>query len=133
MRNHIAIGLALCLAASPVMAAGIDIADVLKRPNYRAAYETMLSGQKGLPAWMATADAVSDATTSDGSKRVIDGQEQEVFEMCKPDQCEDTGLIVIFSKNGDVAKGLLSDNDDLFFGKPTEEEKNVLLTIKNSD
>ena len=110
-----------------------DISEVLKRPAYRSAYEEMLKDRKGLPEWMATADRVADSTTSAGSVRVIDGREVQVFEMCKPDDCGRTGLVVMFSKDGETAKGFLSDDKETFLGDPTPSEKVALRGIIDSN
>ena len=124
----------LALAGVPAIAAEEDeFSEVLKRPGYRSAFEQMLKGEKNLSQWMATPEALDDATTLSGSKRIIAGEEEEVFELCKSHECDDTGFIVMFSKHGEVAKGLLSDKQDLFLGQPTEEEKKALTALKRSD
>ena len=126
--------MALALAGVPAVAAEeAEISEILKRPGYRSTFEQMLKGEKNVPQWMATPEALDDATTLSGSKRIIAGEEEEVFELCKSHECDDTGFIVMFSKHGEVAKGLLSDNQDLFLGQPTEEEKKALTALKRSD
>ena len=96
----------VCLLVLPAWAdPDADMGEFMKRPAYRASYESMLAGQTNLPKWMATPDTISDSTTLKITKHVIDGQDLSVLEMCKPDQCENTGLIVMFSVNGDSAKG----------------------------
>ena len=113
---------------------GVTIAEALQRPNYRAAYEMMIANEKNLPRWMSTADAVARAMSAPSMTRVIDDQEQEVFEMCQPGACDSSGLILIFSRHGDVAKGLLAgDDNDVFFGHPTAAETKALLLLKEDD
>ena len=124
----------LCCALSPALAADeVEFFEVLKNPLYRSAFEQMLKGEKNLSQWMATPEAIDDATTLSESKRIIAGEEEEVFELCKSHECDDTGFIVMFSKHGAVAKGLLSDKQDLFLGEPTADEKKALTALKRSD
>ena len=132
------LGMLAFTAAVPCWAAaqkGVTIAEALQRPNYRAAYQMMLAGEKNVPKWIATPEAISIAMSAPSATHVIDDQEQEVFEMCQPGACDTTGLILIFSRHGDVAKGLLAsdDDDDVFFGHPTPAETKALLLLKNED
>jgi hypothetical protein len=126
--------IAAVMLGFPVLAADeLDFSDTIKRPAYRASFERMLGGEKGLPLWMATPTALEEATTLSGTKRTVDGDEKEVFVLCKPHECDDSGLFLMFSKNGEAAKGLLSDKHDIFFGEPTPGEKEALLSLKRAD
>jgi hypothetical protein len=132
--RYVVLLLASLTSTLPVLAADeLDFSETIKRPNYRASFERMLKGEKDLPSWMATPAALEEATTLSGSRRVIDGEEEDVFELCKSHECDDSGLIVIFAKNGEIAKGLLSDKKDIFFGEPTPAEKKALTTLKRSN
>jgi hypothetical protein len=126
---------ALVAAISPALADNdSDISETIKRASYRSAFEQMVKGQSDLPKWMATSRALEeDATTLSGSRKVIAGEESEVFELCKAHECDDSGLIVAFSKNGEVAKGLLFDKRDVFLGQPTSEERRAFLSLKPTD
>ena len=114
------------LAESPE----IYIWDVLKRQNYIAAYRRMLSGETRVPKWVATPDQLArSVTTSAGTVRVVGGNKEEVFSMCKAHECDSTGFVIFFSQYGDVAKSALRVNGSLrFFGYPTPEERAALLS-----
>ena len=100
-------------SASLARAAGPDIYiwDVLKRPNYVAAYRRMVSGEKRLPEWIATPNQLGrSVTTNAGTVRVVSGNTEEVFSMCKAHECDLTAFVIFFSQYGDVAKSVLRVN-----------------------
>lgn len=132
-RLALAIAVLSCSASTVLADPEADIGEFMKRPSYRAAYEAMVTGHEGLPKWMATPQAVSDATTLKITKRLADGQDQSVFDLCKPDECDTTGLILIFSADGKQAKGLLLDKADLFLGQPDDDDRKFLLQVKSKD
>jgi Inhibitor of vertebrate lysozyme (Ivy) len=108
----------------------IYIWDVLKRPNYIAAYRRMVSGEKQLPTWVATPNQLSrSVTTSAGTVRTIGGNTEAVFAMCKAHECDTTAFVIFFSQYGDVAKSVLRVNGNLrFFGYPTPDERQALIS-----
>jgi Inhibitor of vertebrate lysozyme (Ivy) len=113
-------------AASP----DIYIWDVLKRPNYVAAYRRMVSGEKRLPEWIATPDQLArSVTTSAGTVRSVGGNTEEVFSMCKAHECDSKTFVIFFSQYGDVAKSVLRVNSSLrFLGYPTPDERTALIS-----
>jgi hypothetical protein len=106
----------------------IYIWDVLKRPNYVAAYRRMMSGETRVPEWVATTNQLArSVTTTAGTVRVVDGNREEVFSMCKAHECDSTGFVIFFSQYGDVAKSVLRVKEGLrFFGYPTPDERAAL-------
>jgi hypothetical protein len=108
----------------------IYIWDVLKRPNYAAAYGRMVSGEKRLPEWIATPDQLArSVTTSAGSVLSVGGNTEEVFSMCKAHECDSKTFVIFFSQFGDVAKGILRVNGSLrFLGYPTSDERSALIS-----
>ncbi|MGO8737812.1 Ivy family c-type lysozyme inhibitor [Rhodoblastus sp.] len=116
----------LACAASP----DIYIWDVLKRPNYIAAYRRMVSAEKRLPEWITTPEQLArSVTTTAGTVRSVGGNTEEVFSMCKAHECDSKTFVIFFSQYGDVAKSVLRVNGSLrFLGYPTPDERAALLS-----
>ena len=124
----------LCLATLLPLTAkaqrpSLYIFDVLNRPSYRAAYERMLRNERGLPRWMATAQAATRATTTPGVTRRVEGTNREIFSFCQAHNCAGHTVVVMFTEFGESAKGLLSDDNHVsFFGNPSAAESRTLLS-----
>ena len=121
----------LCLASTIAGAGSPDvyIFDVLRRPNYRAAYVRMLQGQRSLPKWMATPEAAGAGTTNAGTVANVGTEQMEVFEFCEPHNCGGHHTVVGFEHYGDIAKGVLRvDGRTRFFGNPSPAEIKALVS-----
>ena len=134
----IALAAVLCLAvvcAAAQSGPKIFLFDVLRRPDYRIAYERMLKGERALPPWMATVEATIDTTEIPGKTAKLGGDERELFTACEPHNCGGHTLVVMFSGFGtQVAKGLLSvEGSARLLGKPSKAEAALLLANAPSD
>ena len=107
----------------------LRLRDILKKPNYREAFERMLSGNQELPNWMVSTDAVSATTETPGEDTVIGVEDWKVFRACESHNCDRQNIVVIFSSSEPlVCKGLLSiDGAARFLGNPSAAEAKLLL------
>ena len=117
---------ALCLAlAAPAFAAeGEYIFDTLKKhPAYKAAYARMLAGQQDVPDWARTARAVATPAAVIN----VGGVEYEFHNLCKPHDCGDNSMEVMFAPGGTAAWGLLQERGaKRFFGNPDAPKRIAL-------
>ncbi|MQU04708.1 lysozyme inhibitor [Pseudomonas helleri] len=74
--------------------------DVTGKSPYKQAYQDMLA----FPEWVRT----GQGTSTPLQEVVIDGQKYTLGQMCKPHDCADNQLIVIFSPDKKKAWGLLA-------------------------
>jgi Inhibitor of vertebrate lysozyme (Ivy) len=131
--------LILLLALSGVPAFAVDaptgptLADLMKVPTERAAWFSMLAGQP-LPPWIE-----DFANTLDGpptpSIPIQSGDEIYTLAFtCKPNECGDNQLFVLFSPGGARAWGLLvtgtekTGTEKKWLGDPDDSIKQAILS-----
>lgn len=92
--------LAFCLATPAFAQSTHTTADLANTAKYRHAYQSMTK----LPDWVAKAAAVSapPETLKQDGKSYLAGH------LCKPHDCGDNQLDVVFSEDGKTVWGLLS-------------------------
>lgn len=117
--------LALCFASPAFAQSTQTTADLVKSVKYRHAYQTMTE----LPGWVTKASAVSVSTET----LTQDGKNYLVGHLCKPHDCADHQLDVVFSEDGKATWGLLSRyyGKTLYqipLGEPNTETLAVLVT-----
>lgn len=99
--RHVMIVLAALCSAAPAWAEDLpNTADMVQRPNFSKAYHAMTE----LPEWVSKAAAVS---TPMGNV-TFNGKAYLVGHLCKPHDCADNQLEIMFSHDGAQAWGLLS-------------------------
>ncbi|OLF53546.1 lysozyme inhibitor [Pseudomonas chlororaphis] len=102
MRKHSSVllaGLALSLMASAASAEQY-LPDVVSKAPYKTAYAQMLA----FPSWVSKAEG----TATPVEKVSAGGSHFTVGHMCKPHDCADNQLIVVFSADGKQSWGLLA-------------------------
>lgn len=92
--------LALCLATPAFAQSTQTTADLVNTVKYHHAYQTMTE----LPDWVTKASAVSVPTET----LKQDGKSYLTGHLCKPHDCADHQLDVVFSEDGKAIWGLLS-------------------------
>lgn len=92
--------LTLCLATPALAQNGTYTVELAHSPKFAKAYQEMTH----LPAWVTGTDAVSVPTKS----ITLAGHSYIVGHVCKPHDCGDNQLEIVFSDNGKAAWGLLS-------------------------
>jgi len=127
MRRKIALALILSLFAGGALADGAYLFDVLKRPKYRGAWNAMMKGWAGVPAWLVEFSKTSDGVATPGTAAEVGGKPFEFYGVCKPHDCADNKFEVMFEKGGGRARGILTTpNARTFFGDPNDDEKAAL-------
>lgn len=80
----------------------------LEKPDYKAAYMQLFDGDAATPAWMK-----EGGTASPGRVVTIGGTEYELYSHCKPHDCGDNMMYVLFSRDRKHAWALVVES-----GKP---------------
>ena len=96
--------------AAPAMAlaqASPYLTDVLKKPTYRTAWNQLLASSKPTPSWLTTFTKTSNGVVTPAQPVTIAGQRYEAYSVCKPHDCADNRLEVIFSPGGQQVWGVL--------------------------
>ena len=117
--------------------------DTLKKPAYRASWNAMFKGEKGVPLWIRNiTKGVGQAAPCKASK--IDANEYEAHDVCKPHDCGDNNFIVLFASDGKQAWGVLVTtkfgkkgerlgDSERFFGNPDQKMKDALINAKKCE
>ena len=101
--------------------------DELKKPKYRGAWNAMMKGWAGAPAWLQTFAKGGNGVASPGTTADVGGTTFEFFFVCQPHNCGDNKFEVMFEKGGGRARGMLvTPNAKTFFGDPSDAEKAAL-------
>lgn len=105
-RNSWAAGWALALAAIAAAHADdgmVTTADLLKNPRFKAAYTAAL-GARAKEPWLA---AMSNSAPV--GKVAVAGQEFQVATPCKPHDCADHNLLLLYAAGSGAVYGKLYD------------------------
>ena len=140
MRPTLVLALLLSLN-SPALAqngaekAGPVLGDLLKEPNYLRAWQSMLSGETA-PDWVAEYTSTLDGPPIPSLRLTIDNQIYLWGYTCKPFECEDNQLIVLFALDGTQAYGLLAtaDRGQVWLGHPDNRIRAAIMArLENDD
>ncbi|MCX2561806.1 Ivy family c-type lysozyme inhibitor [Acetobacter farinalis] len=117
--------LAVCVATPAFAQSTQTTSDLAKTVKYRPAYHAMTQ----LPEWVTKAAAVSVPTKT----LTQDGRTYLIGHLCKPHDCADHQLDVVFSADGKTTWGLLSRRYgktlyQMPLGEPDAETLAALLT-----
>ena len=103
--------LALLLSCSPSLAqdatgaTGPVLGELLKKPAYFNAWETMLQGEQ-TPDWLKDYTQTLNGPPTPSIPVVIDHQTYSLAFTCKPNECEQFLLFVLFAPDGSKAWAL---------------------------
>ncbi|MCG4256317.1 Ivy family c-type lysozyme inhibitor [Acetobacter senegalensis] len=92
--------LTLCLATPALAQNGTYTAELAHGPKFAKAYQKMAQ----LPAWVTGKDVVSVPTKA----ITLSGHSYTVGHLCKPHDCGDNQLDIVFADDGKATWGLLS-------------------------
>lgn len=108
-------------------AADPSLYDLLKEPAYRAAWDQMLGGEAVDP-WVTTFVETGNGVTAASTPVTIDGENDLVGWVCKPHDCGDNQLYVLFSPGAAAAWGMLkvAQSEPRWFGGPSDAAKEAL-------
>jgi hypothetical protein len=93
------------MACSIAVAAGETyLTDAIQNPSYARALTSLLRHSRNLPNWTKQLLKTSgDYVGTPVSYLTIDGTRYELFGTCKPHECDNNRLEVMFSPNGTQA------------------------------
>jgi hypothetical protein len=96
--------------ATPALA-GPYLDELLEIKGYRTGFDTMLAGEKNLPAWLKTFAKTMDGTAMPSEDLKVGGQSYVYAEVCKPHDCGGNMLHVVFGFGGEQAWAILEEAD----------------------
>lgn len=103
------------------------LGDLLKLPQYRAAWIGMLAGATP-PAWVEDYSKTFDGPPSPSIAVPIGDDVYALGFTCKPGACGDDQLYVLFSPSGAKAWGLLlTGKERTWFGSPDQAIQDAIL------
>ncbi|MBM3544876.1 MAG: hypothetical protein FJX44_10325 [Alphaproteobacteria bacterium] len=87
---------------------GPPLADLMKLPSYRGAWEAMLRGETApVPDWITGYVATLDSPPIPSFDVMVGSQAYTMAFTCKPNECENNQLFVLFAPEGRHAWALL--------------------------
>lgn len=127
LQARVAFGAALLLGAlvsAPASAQqGRYLFDVVKREPYRGAYAALTAPMIAAQPWMDKAGGVA----SPGTTLRIDGAAYQLYSLCKPHDCGDNMLMVLFSADGRRAVGAFRTPEGTrYLGAPDAGQRQAL-------
>ncbi len=123
------------LAQNSAEEAGPVLGDLLKEPKYLGAWQSMLSSE-ATPDWLAEYTSTLDGPPIPSLRLTIDNQTYVWGYTCKPFECADNQLIVLFAPEGRKAYGLLvtAGLGQVWLGSPDERIRAAIVErLENDD
>ncbi|WP_395711774.1 Ivy family c-type lysozyme inhibitor [Reyranella sp.] len=101
--------------------------DLLKRPAFRNSFDALFANERNVDEWIIVFRKTGNGVCGP-SKRVQTGSATYLAaDVCKPRDCGDNHLQVLFSENGSRATALLrSPQGQRWFGVPGPQERALL-------
>ncbi len=108
---------------------GAYLFDLLKMPRYRSAWKRMFRGEASLPAWIDSLGENSSLVSSPSSEIEVGGIRYLLSNGCKPHDCFDNQLHVLYSATSDQAWAVLKQGlaPLRWFGNPNTPKRRALL------
>jgi Inhibitor of vertebrate lysozyme (Ivy) len=132
MRTAVLIALLVAGSSVPTFAAdppkGSSLADLMKQPANRAAWYAMFAGETP-PQWIDDYGKTLDGPPTPSIAVEANGETYTLGFTCKPNECGDNQLFVLFSPSGAKAWGLLqTGNEKKWFGAPDKNVQDAILS-----
>jgi hypothetical protein len=132
MRTAIFIALLLAASCVPSFAAdppkGPSLGELMKQPANRAAWYGMFAGATP-PQWVDEYAKTLDGPPTPSIAVEANGETYTLAFTCKPNECGDNQLFVLFSLSGAKAWGLLlMGNEKKWFGAPDKNVQDAILS-----
>lgn len=118
--------LVMCIASAPAAAAGPYLFDITKKPAYAKALASLFDSSGKLPDWTREMrKPKGNFVASPGIRTSAEGATYEVFQVCKPHDCHDNQMVVMFAPNGARAWGALQEagKPTAYFGSPGDAQQ----------
>lgn len=110
--------------------AGVYLLDVLAASTvHRETLVALFKRQKDLPSWVKNIPRNKSYVTSPSEEVKVGGVVMQVFHACKPHDCPDNTIHILFTVDGRTAWARLYQKGkaDRFFGNPTDAERAPLM------
>ena len=109
MRLRVLAVLAVLSSSAPAGAAdgGPPLVELMLRPNYLTAYKTMI-GTTTVPPWVTDFAKTLEGPPTPSADLLSDGMIYTLAFTCKPNECAEHQLFVLFTGDGSKAWGLLA-------------------------
>jgi hypothetical protein len=121
----------LLSGSAPALAAddgGPPLVELMLRPNYLTAYKTMV-GVTQVPPWITDFAKTLDGPPTPSAVLFAGGTLFTLAFTCKPNDCADNQLYVLFTGDGSQAWGLLVEGEKQgWLGDPDEKIKETILS-----
>lgn len=123
------IGTAIAMTSSTAFAQAY-LYELLTNPDYSKSWHALFLGEKNVDDWLTQYANTKDGPATPGKTIKLHDTIYQMNSVCKTHNCGDNIFYVLYAPNGSKAWGLLLKDGkyERFFGKPDEEQKNVLRT-----
>jgi len=125
-----------CLSAAVVAPPALAQADeprldeLLRRPAFREAWDRVFRRERNVDRWVHVFAGGGEGTVLPGRAFARDGQRYVVGIVCRPHDCADNRLFVLFKEDGSQAWARLVAKDiDLTFGQPAGAIRALLVEV----
>ena len=121
--------LACTACSSAVAAKDIYLTDAIKTPSYLHALTNLLKGVPSLPPWTKQVlKTTGDYVGAPVDYLTVDGTKYTLFNACKPHDCSNNALELMFTPNGTQAWGaiVIDGNSVIYLGAPSAAQQSVL-------
>lgn len=130
MRAGVLVVLGMLCSSSPAFAAdgGPPLVELMIRPNYLTAYKAMI-GVTAVPPWVVDFAKTLDGPPVPSADLLAGGTIYTLGVTCKPNECADHQLFVLFTGDGSRAWGLLLEGtEQTWLGDPDDKIKEAILS-----
>jgi hypothetical protein len=102
--------------------------DLLKQPAFHRSFDELFEGQPNVDDWIRVFQKTKDGVASPIEQRQIGQTAYILAEVCKPHDCGNNMLRVLFTKDGTQATAvLITPRRQRWFATPNAAEKAQLL------
>jgi Inhibitor of vertebrate lysozyme (Ivy) len=102
--------------------------DLLKQPTFHRSFDELFEGQPNVDDWIRVFQKTKDGVASPIEQRQIGQTAYILAEVCKPHDCGNNMLRVLFTKDGTQATAvLITLRGQRWFATPNAAEKAQLL------
>jgi Inhibitor of vertebrate lysozyme (Ivy) len=133
IRSVALVALACVLAANATRADEPILTELLSQPAYHAAWNAMLAGEQDVAPWIMAVGDKGEGVSDPTSLVVVEGQQDRLGWVCKPHDCGDHQLFVLFSPHAAQAWAVFTNGQAArrWFGKPGAAVQAALITASH--
>jgi hypothetical protein len=128
-RRSVFLGLlaGLLSPASAQAPAGPYLFDLMKQPAFRASWDRLFAGAPGIEPWLRNFSRTLNGVTAPSARTTADGRSFIIADVCKPRDCADNFVAVLFTADGRRAWAVLATpGRQRWFGDPGPLERDLL-------